>query len=37
VETISLADIDHAAELVAQFAVGLNTSDDFIPQVASTG
>jgi endoglucanase len=36
VETVSLADIDHAAELVAQFAAGLNASDDFIPKVAST-
>jgi putative aminopeptidase FrvX len=31
VEMISLADIDHAADLLAAFAVGLNESDDFTP------
>jgi tetrahedral aminopeptidase len=31
VETISLDDIDHAADLLAAFAVGLNGNDDFVP------
>lgn len=31
VEMISLADIDHAADLLAAFAVGLSESDDFTP------
>lgn len=33
VETISLDDIDHAAELLAGFAESLSASDDFTPRV----
>jgi len=32
VETISLNDIDRAADLLAEFAVGLQTQDDFTPR-----
>ena len=31
VEMISLEDIDRAADLLAQFALGLNADDDFTP------
>ncbi len=31
VEVVSLADLDHAADLLAQFALTLKTSDDFTP------
>lgn len=31
VETVSLDDIDHAADLLAQFAIGLAADDDFTP------
>lgn len=33
VEVISLDDIDHAAELLGQFALSLNESDNFIPGI----
>jgi putative aminopeptidase FrvX len=32
VETISLDDIDHAANLLAEFAAGLTGNEDFRPQ-----
>jgi endoglucanase len=33
VETISLEDINNAAELLAEFAVGLSGKEDFTPRV----
>jgi tetrahedral aminopeptidase len=33
VETISLDDIDHAADVLAQFAIGLDGREDFTPRI----
>jgi putative aminopeptidase FrvX len=32
VETVSLDDLDHAADLLAAFAAGLTGNEDFVPQ-----
>ena len=32
VETIALSDIDHAANLLAEFAQSITNADDFVPQ-----
>jgi endoglucanase len=35
VETVSLSDIDHAADLLAEFALGLDAAVDFTPRISS--
>lgn len=36
VETISLSDIDHAADLLAHFAASVTTAEDFVPSSATS-
>jgi putative aminopeptidase FrvX len=31
VETVSLSDLDHSAELLAEFACALSADDSFVP------